>query len=286
MTVSKFESYHTAIQYIRSKRNLIQKKESLSQHRLININISDIVDTDFQIKNSMIDDSSKIASKIDTNKYSLLDAYGYTYFSDIFLTDREILDREFSSVYDDNFTDEIIDFANQAVTIDAQIYDTTIPYDAKSVKENLQSSTSWLNLVYIEYALCKMADNEFANFDTNNAPKKELIKDLHELDVEVIAWFCDTNEQYVKLVLSGRIDANISDEKRNAVLDMYNNNCVLCKRSSNLQIHHIEPVSAGGTSEKENLCVVCHDCHYNIIHSEDTKSVSYDNPEDFKKQIR
>lgn len=286
MNVSRFESYYNAVQYIRFKRRLLQKHKSLSQHRLINIQISDITNPDFQIKQSMIDESPEISTKIDTNKYQLVPQYGYTHFSDIFLAEREILDKEFSQTYGSNFTDEIVEFADKQVTIEARIQDTTVPYDTENIKNNLLSSTTWVELLYAEYALCKMAENEFAEFATDNASKKDLIKDLHELSVEIIAWYCDTNEQYVKLVLSGRVDANISDALRTEVLDAYNNNCVLCKRSSNLQVHHIEPVSNGGSSEKENLCVLCHDCHYNIIHDEDTKSVSYDDPEAFKKQIQ
>ena len=38
--------------------------------------------------------------------------------------------------------------------------------------------------------------------------------------------------------------------------------CQLCnKRFDILEIHHIKPISQGGTNTKDNLICLCHDCH-------------------------
>lgn len=44
------------------------------------------------------------------------------------------------------------------------------------------------------------------------------------------------------------------------------NICATCGTKSNLELHHIIPVSVGGTNEYYNLVMLCHDCHMKIHH--------------------
>ena len=37
--------------------------------------------------------------------------------------------------------------------------------------------------------------------------------------------------------------------------------CVKCPNTTNLEVHHIVPVSKGGTNAMNNLITLCHKCH-------------------------
>ena len=43
-----------------------------------------------------------------------------------------------------------------------------------------------------------------------------------------------------------------------------NKECRLCRSKSNLTVHHMIPVSVGGTSEDWNLITLCHTCHRKV----------------------
>lgn len=44
----------------------------------------------------------------------------------------------------------------------------------------------------------------------------------------------------------------------------YGNECSLCRATKNLEIHHIVPISKGGTNETENLAILCDKCNSKI----------------------
>lgn len=48
---------------------------------------------------------------------------------------------------------------------------------------------------------------------------------------------------------------------RDEVLRRYDNKCACCKREVRLEIHHIVPVSLGGSDEITNLVPLCESCH-------------------------
>lgn len=37
--------------------------------------------------------------------------------------------------------------------------------------------------------------------------------------------------------------------------------CVICSKKESLEVHHILPLSRGGTNSKRNLITLCHICH-------------------------
>lgn len=53
----------------------------------------------------------------------------------------------------------------------------------------------------------------------------------------------------------------ISKEVREIILKRDNYKCVFCAASSALEIDHVIPVSKGGTSEQNNLQVLCRSCN-------------------------
>lgn len=42
------------------------------------------------------------------------------------------------------------------------------------------------------------------------------------------------------------------------------NECAICGTSGNLEVHHIVPISKGGSNEEENLAVLCPRCNQKI----------------------
>lgn len=53
----------------------------------------------------------------------------------------------------------------------------------------------------------------------------------------------------------------VSTGTRSRIFRQDDNMCVRCGAEESLQIHHITPVSEGGTKENENLVTLCKSCH-------------------------
>ena len=50
--------------------------------------------------------------------------------------------------------------------------------------------------------------------------------------------------------------------------------CCNCGSTSDLQYHHIIPISIGGKDINSNMCCLCYDCHYKLHHDGKDKKVS------------
>lgn len=48
---------------------------------------------------------------------------------------------------------------------------------------------------------------------------------------------------------------------RHEALERDGHRCTQCGSTTDLEIHHITPVAAGGTNAPDNLTTLCHDCH-------------------------
>lgn len=48
---------------------------------------------------------------------------------------------------------------------------------------------------------------------------------------------------------------------RHETLERDGHRCTQCGSTTDLEIHHITPVAAGGTNAPDNLTTLCHDCH-------------------------
>ena len=74
----------------------------------------------------------------------------------------------------------------------------------------------------------------------------------------------------------------LSDTKRRSIRNRDGGRCVRCSNDRKLEIHHITPVSDGGSNESENLATLCHACHLDahggIMLSQD---VIYDTNDEF-----
>jgi hypothetical protein len=52
------------------------------------------------------------------------------------------------------------------------------------------------------------------------------------------------------------------DEIREEVIDIFSNRCACCHQSNiPLEVHHVVPVSQGGSHQISNLVPLCSDCH-------------------------
>ena len=67
--------------------------------------------------------------------------------------------------------------------------------------------------------------------------------------------------------------AKITKLLKNELLDERGKKCQLCSYDNLniLQIHHIVERHLGGTNDKENLLLICPNCHYTIHHGDSRK---------------
>lgn len=103
----------------------------------------------------------------------------------------------------------------------------------------------------------------------------EEIDSINENDVEFSKKYYRYLELQRMIKLNRRADKQKEiSEKRNfitknkeEILEIFNNRCEVCNFNFKevLVVHHILPVSDGGTNELENLSVLCPTCHA-IVH--------------------
>lgn len=70
-----------------------------------------------------------------------------------------------------------------------------------------------------------------------------------------------------KKMEAGKFRHGVPTELREYVRSRDNMICQMCKtflESSVLQVHHIIPVSDGGTDDKKNLILLCYHCHTKV----------------------
>jgi hypothetical protein len=104
--------------------------------------------------------------------------------------------------------------------------------------------------------------------------KKVVYQDDHGMDAEQVYALLVTKEQARNrqieraqaVVAQGPSDTerqrgHISAEVRNYVFQRDGGRCVTCQSSAELQFDHIIPVALGGSSEPENLQVLCGPCN-------------------------
>lgn len=74
----------------------------------------------------------------------------------------------------------------------------------------------------------------------------------------------------MKRIANGTYRNGVPIELRKHVLNIFDHTCTMCGDRdvfdgySKMQIHHIVPVSDGGSDDIKNLTVLCHDCHTEV----------------------
>lgn len=69
-------------------------------------------------------------------------------------------------------------------------------------------------------------------------------------------------------ILNGTFRNGVAKEIKDRIIERDGNRCRFCKfrfkENYMLQIHHVIPVSHGGSDEDMNLCTLCKDCHMRV----------------------
>ena len=154
---------------------------------------------------------------------------------------------------------------------------------------SLLNSKNWVSLLLFEHRMreiCVESAKETMN-DSKRSSRKYLIKNMYkssrraEAHVTKIARFTNCSEQYVKDVISGRVKEGLSDSERKSILKRDDYHCRNCESESDLEVHHIIPVSQNGTKDESNLCTLCSNCHLNIAHGGNTAEITYGSKNEF-----
>lgn len=64
-------------------------------------------------------------------------------------------------------------------------------------------------------------------------------------------------------------------EIKNEEIEIESPECIICNDRGNLELHHVEPRSDGGSDSADNLVHICKDCH-DIIHSKPSSALNED----------
>lgn len=159
----------------------------------------------------------------------------------------------------------------------------------KEAVESLMDSEAWLSLLLFEHSLrCSNVESaEEIVSGSEHSSRKSLIDNMYkssrraEAHTKKIARFTNCSEQYVKDVISGRIEEGLSKTERKSILERDNYECRRCESEEELEVHHIIPVSQDGTKDNSNLCTLCSECHLNIAHGGNTAEITYRTKDEF-----
>jgi hypothetical protein len=111
-----------------------------------------------------------------------------------------------------------------------------------------------------------MFEKEVKEFNQNDYPIKNSKSDLGKT-CSVFGHFCPVffvNEPLTETKTRRKIDRNISREVMLRVVRRDNNQCQICEKflmDNKIEFDHIIPISKGGSSEENNVQVVCFDCN-------------------------
>lgn len=99
----------------------------------------------------------------------------------------------------------------------------------------------------------------------NEERKKKYMLKLSILGVKI--YVCNLNMKPYLRRLDNR-SSNIRNESRRKIYERGGGKCEHCGKPleyTQMQIHHVVPVSMNGTNNPHNLMCLCHDCH-RLIH--------------------
>jgi 5-methylcytosine-specific restriction endonuclease McrA len=130
------------------------------------------------------------------------------------------------------------------------------------------------------------------------ALKQYLQQDLHakyvaeaigccEVYARNFSWDPDESDVFEKAYAKNRREQQVDAVKRNQVMKRDSNTCVWCSKfDGRNQVHHVIPVSQGGTDAMENLALLCRECHSEAHRGSGHGGVSYDSPDEFWDRSR
>lgn len=157
----------------------------------------------------------------------------------------------------------------------------------------LMHNRCWVSIFLFEYALrraCSEKGKKILN-NEERSTRKNLIEQMYEnkrraeAHTSKISHFTNCSEDYVKDVISGRVEKGLTENERKDILKRDNHECQMCGSGKDLEVHHIIPVSDNGTKKDSNLCTLCSECHLNTAHGGNTAEVTYDSKKEFWNEL-
>lgn len=110
---------------------------------------------------------------------------------------------------------------------------------------------------------CRFSLSETTFYRNKRWCKNMSCKDIIDLKVKHANY-----KKAQKKIKNGTFRHGVNEELRNFIRDRDDLTCRLCVtklESTSAQVHHIVPVSFGGTDIKTNLVLLCYDCH-TLVH--------------------
>jgi len=87
----------------------------------------------------------------------------------------------------------------------------------------------------------------------------------------------ECEQLYEEMMETRKENRKIPKHVRRALFKKYDSKCFSCGSKDKLEIHHIVPICKGGTSELENLLLLCNNCHCVVSNRSGPKTKKYIN---------
>jgi len=238
-------------------------------------------------KDSYTDQSAKISELDDLSDKDKSDFHlmGYERLSDIANTDIRQISSEIDLPWQAIKEIKSRSQGHQGFSFDP-IDQTLETVGQKEVVELLLQNRTWISIFLFEYCL-RVECRERAADTLSSGSRKDLVEKMYSSSSRArsyqgkISKFTGCSENYVKDVISGRIEKGLTDSEREDIIDRDDQECRMCGSEETLEVHHIIPVSQGGGKDDDNLCTLCNDCHIEIAHDGKTSKISYDTKDEF-----
>lgn len=254
----------------------------------IGLSLETIAQSDvLERKDSYTDESEKISelddlSAEDKSKFELV---GYERLSDIANTSRAQIASEVDLPWQAIKEVKRRSQGHQGFSFDPvdEVQETV---DQEEAVGCLLRDELWVSIFLFEYRL-RCECNRRAEEILDSGSRKDLVEEMYNSTSRArsyqgkISKFTGCSENYVKDVISGRVEKGLNDSEREDILNRDGGKCRMCGSSDDLEVHHIIPVSQGGSKEEDNLCTLCNNCHIEIAHDGKTSEISYDTKEEF-----
>lgn len=279
---------------LKNKRKNIQRKAVFSKP-VTGLSLKQIAESDQIVRTDVYTDESERIENlrdVDEDSISKFNIVGYDRLSDIANTDiRQIsneVDLPWRAIKEIKHRSQ----SHRGFSFNP-VEDTKETRSQEEAVQSIINSEVWISIFLFEYHIRSICKNRAESIlEENGSNLKGLIDEMYDNKRRAtsytgkIAKFTGCSEDYVKDVLSGRIDEGLTTNERNDILQRDDYKCQMCGSEDELEIHHIIPVSKGGNKEDHNLCTLCHECHIDIAHGGKTSNISYETKEEFWNKVR
>lgn len=275
--------------HLRRKRKNIQRK-IIFEKPVYGISIDTILsDNSIERTDLFTDNSTKLENFNGISDFELekLNEAYYYRLSDLIGVSTYRLKRETELPY--NAVKELKKKATSEREIPFELNENVIESkNEEEVMNKLSDNSDWIFLFTYELSLkreCISRVEDLLNEELNSRREliDYLIEDIYKPEsfIGELKELTGASEKYIKDVISGRIEYGLSESERDNILERDDYKCRNCDEESSLEVHHIIPISQGGTKSDNNLCTLCKDCHFSIAHGENTSQISYNNRDEF-----